>query len=126
MDVDEISATFMAIPPRCNNLLLYLLTIWRPPQWLWTILLRRVRASTEPQPLYPRLGRLLRAMYLSRRALSHLAKLDFSAIPGRTGYYAWRLGLIGLWRERVTRRPPRPPRPEREVARERRTQRIAA
>jgi anaerobic magnesium-protoporphyrin IX monomethyl ester cyclase len=126
VDIEEISATFMAIPARVNNLLLYLLTIWRPPPWLWRRLLGHVRASTEEQRLYPRLGRLLRGMYLTRRALSHLVKLDFSATPGRTGYYVWRLGLIGLWRRRLTRRLPRPPRPEREIARERRTQKLAA
>ena len=126
IDIEEISASFMAIPPRVNNLLLYLLTLWRPPRWLWKRLLARVRTSTEPQPLYPRLGRLLRGMYLARRAMSHLRKLDFSAIPGRTGYVFWRLGLIGLWRRRMTRRLPRPPRPEREIAREQRTQKLAA
>jgi radical SAM superfamily enzyme YgiQ (UPF0313 family) len=126
VDIEEISATFMAIPARVNNLLLYTLTFWRPPPWLWKRLLRRVRASTEEQKLYPRLGRVLRGMYLTRRALSHLVKLDFSATPGRTGYYAWRIGLIGLSRKRLTRRLPRPPRPEREIAREQRTQKLAA
>jgi len=78
--------------------------------------------------MYPRLGRLLRGMYLSRRALSHLVKLDFSAIPGRTGYYFWRLGLIGMWRKHLTRRLPRPPRPAKEIAREQRerAQKLAA
>ena len=95
VDIEEISATFMSIPPRLNNLMLYTLTMWRPPEWLWKRLLKHVKASTEEQRMYPRLGRWLRAMYLSRRALSHLVKLDFSAIPGRTGYYFWRLGLIG-------------------------------
>jgi anaerobic magnesium-protoporphyrin IX monomethyl ester cyclase len=126
VDIEEISATFMAIPARVNNLLLYTLTICRPPAWLWKRLLSRVRASTEEQKLYPRLGRLLRGMYLTRRALSHLVKLDFSATPGRTGYWFWRLGLIGFWRRRLTRRLPRPPRPEREIAREQRTQKVAA
>jgi radical SAM superfamily enzyme YgiQ (UPF0313 family) len=126
VDIEEISATFMAIPARVNNLLLYTLTICRPPEWLWKRLLTRVRASTEDQKLYPRLGRVLRGMYLTRRALSHLVKLDFSATPGRTGYYFWRLGLIGFWRKRLTRRLPRPPRPEREIAREQRTQKLAA
>jgi anaerobic magnesium-protoporphyrin IX monomethyl ester cyclase len=126
VDIEEISATFMAIPARVNNLLLYTLTFWRPPPWLWKRLLARVRTSTEEQKLYPRLGRVLRGMYLTRRALSHLVKLDFSATPGRTGYYAWRIGLIGLSRKRLTRRLPRPPRPEREIAREQRARKLAA
>jgi radical SAM superfamily enzyme YgiQ (UPF0313 family) len=126
IDLDEISATFMSIPPRVNNLLLYTLCLWRPPEWLWKRMLKRVRASTEPQKEYPRLGAFLRGAYLSRRALSHLAKLDFSAIPGKTGYWVWRVGLIGMWRRRFTTRLPRPPRPEREIAKDVRAGRIAA
>jgi radical SAM superfamily enzyme YgiQ (UPF0313 family) len=126
IDIEEISATFMSIPPRVNNLLLYLLCIWRPPEWLWKRLLSRVRASTEEQKLYPRIGHVLRTAYLSRRAISHLVKMDFSAIPGRSGYIAWRIGLIGLWRKRFTARMPRPPRPEREIAKDIREGRIAA
>ena len=126
IDLDEIDATFMSIPPRVYNLLLYTLCLWRPPEWLWKQLLKRVQASTEPQKEYPRLGTFLRGAYLSRRALSHLRKLDFSAIPGRTGFWFWRLGLIGLWRKRFTARLPRPPRPEREIAKDVRAGRIAA
>ena len=126
IDIEEISATFMSIPPRLNNLLLYTLTLWRPPEWLWKQLLKRVKASTEEQRMYPRLGHVLRTAYLSRRALSHLVKMDFSAIPGKTGYYAWRIGLVGAWRKHLTRRMPRPPRPEREIAREQRTQKKIA
>jgi anaerobic magnesium-protoporphyrin IX monomethyl ester cyclase len=126
VDIEEISATFMSIPPRVNNLLLYLLCIWRPPFWLWKRLLNRVHASTEEQKLYPRLGHVLRTAYLSRRALSHLAKMDFSAIPGRSGYIAWRIGLISLWRKRVVKRMPRPARPEREIAKDVRAGRVVA
>ncbi len=126
VDIEEISATFMSIPPRVYNLLLYLLCIWRPPAWLWKRLLTRVHAVTEEQKMYPRLGHILRTAYLSRRALSHLAKMDFSAIPGRSGYIAWRIGLIGLWRKRVVKRMPRPPRPEREIAKDIREGRVVA
>ena len=101
-----------------SGALLYLLCIWRPPLWLWKRLLGHVRASTEPQKLYPRTGHVLRTAYLTKRAISHLVKMDFSAIPGRSGYIAWRIGLIGLWRKRFTARMPRPPRPEREIAKD--------
>jgi radical SAM superfamily enzyme YgiQ (UPF0313 family) len=124
VDIEEIDATFFAIPPKMGNLLLYLLCLWRPPRWLWTRLLAHVHGSAEPQRLYPRTARALRTLYLGRRALSHLRKLDFSAIPGRTGYVVWRVGLIGLWRRRFTRRLPRPPRPERENRKDERAGRV--
>jgi hypothetical protein len=36
--------------------------------------------------------------------------MDFSITPGKTGYYAWKLGLVGFWQKHLTRRPPRPAR----------------
>ena len=90
--------------------MLYLMAVWRPPPWLFDRLLGRVRASAEEQRLYPRLGLILRTLYLPKRVLGHFRVMDFSITPGRTGYLAWRVGLVGLWRRRFTRRPPRPAR----------------
>jgi hypothetical protein len=42
--------------------------------------------------------------------------MDFSITPGKTGYYAWKLGLVGLWQKRFTRRPPRPQRTKKQAA----------
>jgi hypothetical protein len=40
--------------------------------------------------------------------LAHLRVTDFSIAPGRTGCYARKVGLVGLWQKRFTRRPARP------------------
>lgn len=116
VDLDMIDSSYFVIPPRVGNLLLYVLCLWKPPQWLWRLLLRRVRASTEPQPLYPRLGLILRTLYLSRRAIAHFARMDFSIFPGWTGYVFWRLGLVALWQRRFRPRLRRPVRPARRHA----------
>ena len=118
IDVDAIDSSFFVIPPRVGNLLLYVLCLVKPPRWLWKLLLRRVRASTEEQPVYPRLGVVLRTLYLARRAIAHFRRMDFSIFPGWTGYVMWRLGLVGLWWRRFTPRLPRPERPEKWAARE--------
>ena len=86
ISLEEISASYLWTPPRAANLLLYLIAVVKPPRWLWSRLLRHVRASHEPQREYPRLAFVLRAAYLTKRALTHLRQLDFSIIPGRTGY----------------------------------------
>ncbi len=112
LDLDEIDSSYFVIPPKVGNLLLYVLCLWKPPRWLWQRLLRGVRASTEPQPIYPRLGLILRTLYLARRALAHFRRMDFSIFPGWTGYVFWRLGIVGLWRRRFTKRLPKPERPE--------------
>lgn len=114
IDLEAINRSYLWIPPRWANLMLYVIALWRPPRRLWELLLRRVRASAEPQKLYPRLGIVLRTLYLSKRALQHLRFMDFSITPGKTGYYAWRLGLVSLHRrffwKRMARPAPKPPR----------------
>jgi len=114
IDLDAISANYASIPPKAANLVLYLLALVRPPRWLFNLLLRRVRATLEPQREHPALGMVLRTLYLTKRVLNHLRFMDFSIIPGWSGYVAWRVGLVGLWRRRFT---PRLPRPERKARR---------
>ena len=60
VDLDDIDESYLAIPPRAANLMLYLIAMWRPPGWLWNRLMGHVRASHEEQKLYPRLGVVLR------------------------------------------------------------------
>jgi radical SAM superfamily enzyme YgiQ (UPF0313 family) len=111
IDLEAIDDSYMVVPPRMANLLVYLIVLWRPPRWLWEKLLQRVRASSEPQPLYPRLGLVLRALSMAKRVLGHVRVMDFSITPGRTSYLFWRVGLVDLWQRRFVRRPPRPERP---------------
>ncbi|MGH9267649.1 MAG: B12-binding domain-containing radical SAM protein, partial [Acidimicrobiales bacterium] len=108
VDIEGIDAAYMRIPPKAANLLLYLLAIWRPPRWVFDRLLRRVEASTTPQPLYPRLGLALRSLYIFKRGVRHLRAMDFSTISGWSGYVFWRIGAVGLWRRRFTHRLPHP------------------
>ena len=110
IDLDEIDDSYLIVPPRAANLLLYLLVLWRPPRWLWDRLLRRVRASSDPQQLYPRLGTVLRTLYLTKRVLGHVRVMDFSITPGKTSYLFWRVGLVDFWQRWFLRRPPRPER----------------
>ena len=113
VDLDGIDSSYMSIPPRAANLLLYVLALWRPPRWIFDRLLRYARASAEPQRLFPRLGVILRTLYLAKRAVYHLRFMDFSVLPGRTGWLMWRFGIIGACQRRFTTRPPRPERGKR-------------
>ena len=108
VDLDGISSSYMIIPPRAANLLLYVLAVWRPPRWVFDRLLRVVKASSEPQRMYPRLGMLLRSVYLAKRGFYHLRFADVSILPGRSGYVLWRLGIVGTLQRLFTKRPPRP------------------
>ncbi len=114
LDLEEINASYLVVPPRWGNLMLYLINVVKPPRWLWKLLLRRVSASGESQKLYPRLGLVLRTAHLAKRALGHVRRMDFSITPGWIGYVCWRVGLVDFYWRRLMPRPPRPaPRPVR-------------
>jgi radical SAM superfamily enzyme YgiQ (UPF0313 family) len=116
VDMQEISSSYAWIPPRAGNLLLYLLAIWRPPRWLWTRLLKRVRASREPQKEYARIGIVLRTLYLGKRGLSSVRRMDFSSVPGWTSYAFWRLGVVWFFEHFLNAHMDKPaPPPRRKV-----------
>ncbi len=108
VDLDAISANYSVIPPKAANLLLYVLAVGRPPRKVFDWALKRVKSSATPQKEYPRLGMLLRSVYLGKRVVDHLRFMDFSIIPGWSGYVVWRLGIVGLYQRRFNPRPPRP------------------
>jgi hypothetical protein len=113
IDIEEISAAYQMIPPRMANLLLYVLALRRPPRKLFDLLLRGVESSATPQREYPRVGLVLRTLYLAKRAFDHARFMDFSITTGWSGWIAWRLGIVDLWQRRLKRRPPRPAPPVR-------------
>jgi hypothetical protein len=53
---------------------------------------------------------LLRSLYIGKRGLEHLRFMDFSIIPGWSGYVLWRLGIVDAWRKRFVGKFPRPER----------------
>ena len=109
IDLEEIDASYTVIPARAANLLLYILALCRPPRKLFDWGLKRVEGSGTPQREYPVLGMILRTAFQAKRVIDHLRFMDFSIIPGWTGYVAWRIGLVKAWQKRLSR----PPRPER-------------
>ncbi len=118
INLEEIDSSYLSIPPRVANLLLYLLAVWKPPRWLFDKLLERVEASGTPQPLYPKTSVVLRALFFGSRALSHLVKMDFAPIPGWSSYLAYRIGLISFWQRHLIHHMPRPTAPRRHTVEE--------
>jgi hypothetical protein len=52
---------------------------------------------------------LCRLIYLLKKGWDHLRFMDFSIIPGRSGYWLWKLGVIDFWRRRFYATPQTPP-----------------
>jgi anaerobic magnesium-protoporphyrin IX monomethyl ester cyclase len=108
VDLEQINAYYAVLYPSLANALLYLITFWKPPRWLFDRFLRRVEARQTPQKQYPRLVLALRSLYLLKRAYDHMRFMDFSVITGKVGYVFWRLGIISFWRRFLIPRMPRP------------------
>jgi hypothetical protein len=58
--------------------------------------------------MYPKIGTVLRSAYLAKRAIDHIRFVDFSVLPGKSGYFLWKLGIVTRLQRRFTKRPPRP------------------
>jgi len=108
IDVDSIKVNFDLYDPTWANVLLYLLTVWKPPRWLFERLLRGVQPRSEPQPRYPRLYLVVRSLWGIKRGFAYLRMMDFSTILGSSGYWLWRLGIIDFWHRHVNAKPPKP------------------
>ena len=108
IDLEQINAYYAVLHPSLANALLYLITFWKPPRWLFDRMLKHVEARQTPQKQYPRLVLALRSLYLLKRAYDHMRFMDFSVITGKVGYVFWRLGIISFWRRFLIPRMPSP------------------
>ncbi len=90
--------------PTYANSLMVLLTLVKPPRFVFDRLLRGVRGVSEEQKLYPRIFLLLHVLYLCKRGFSHLRFMDFTRVPGRIAWLCWKVGLVGFWYRRVLRK----------------------
>lgn len=97
IDLEQINANYMSLRPTLGNALLFLLTWYRPPRWLFDRLLKKVRAYGEEQPSYRIALTLARLPWLLTQALRHLRWGEFSVITGWTGYALWKSGILPLW-----------------------------
>ena len=86
------------------NCLVFALTFWKIPRWLYVILRKKVYPIQMKQPHYPVLFALARTGYMIKRAYDHLRFLDFSILPGKVGYYLWKFGIIHMWKRLFTKR----------------------
>ncbi len=93
-DPHKINSSYLDTRPTMGNILLYMLAAGKPPARLFNWLLKFVKGYNEAQPSHPILHFLMKNIYLSKRAIDHLIKLDFTVIVGSWTYWVWKLGLI--------------------------------
>ena len=86
-----------------GNLLVFLLTVFKLPEWLYKYLRNKIYPVHTKQTLYPVLFTLARVAYLVNRGIAHLRFMDFSVIPGKVGYFLWKFGIINMWKRFLLR-----------------------
>ena len=84
-----------------GNIMVFALTVYKIPKWLFKILYNKIYPAHDKQPKYPISFIFFRTAYYIKRAFDHLRFLDFSVLPGRTGYFLWKLGIIKFWQRFV-------------------------
>jgi len=103
LSVDEVSSNYNQATPTVGNIMVYMLAIMNPPEWLFKFLLKHVKPAREKQSLYPITLLFWRACWILSRGLSHVRFMDFSLFMGRFGWIVWRLKIIKFWQERINK-----------------------
>lgn len=94
------STTYRIARPTLNNALVYLISCFKVPDWIFEKLLSRIKGYDEKQQEYPLLLWISRTLKMFLHGFAHLKKLNFSAIAGRWLYWYWK--LFGRKKQRFT------------------------
>ena len=105
LNVPEIRKSYIVDNHRTmGTCLVFALTFWKIPRWLYKILRNKIYPVHKKQSHYPILYWFCRTGYFIKRGFDHMRFMDFSLIPGKPGYYLWKFGVISFWRRFVLKR----------------------
>lgn len=95
----DIGEGLKAVKPTLTNAMIYMLSVFKPPQWIYNRMLKHVKPYEE-NPKRSLLFPIFHIFYKFRVAYDMIKSLDFSVFPGKTGWVLWKLGIIGLFQRR--------------------------
>jgi hypothetical protein len=101
LTAEDIAANYTHHAPTIANLLVYLLAICKPPHLIFKYLIKFAKPYHQNQPHFRLLLMVFRFFWLLKRTIGHVRFMDFSVIPGKIGWYFWKLGIIQFWRKRT-------------------------
>ena len=104
ISLKDISKGYLKVEPTLANSMVYMLTVFKPPKWLFKLLLKRVQPYTAKQTKHYFLLFFFRTLWLIKRGIIGLMHMDFTELPGRIGWLCWKLGIIKFWRSTVQRK----------------------
>ena len=101
-DIPSIDADYQIGYHRTmGNVLVFFLTVFKMPRWLYKYLRNKIYPVHTKQTLYPVLFTIVRTLYFAKRAFDHLRFMDFSILSGKSGYLLWKIGIIKFWKKFV-------------------------
>ena len=96
---DDIYNGYFHIAPTLTNVLIFLLSFYKPPRKVFDWCLERSLPFKQEQPQYPILYLVFRFFSLASRALSHLRHMDFPYLPGHAGAILHYTGFLWMWKK---------------------------
>ena len=104
ISLKDISKGYLTVAPTLANTMVYMLTVFKPPKWLFDILLKYAQPYTVKQTQHPILLFFFRTMWLLKRGIIGIMHMDFTELPGRAGWLCWKIGIIKFWRSTVQKK----------------------
>ena len=105
LDIPEIDALYQIGYHRTmGNVLVFFLTVFKMPRWLYRYLRNKIYPVHTKQPHYPILFAFVRTLYFVKRGFDHVRFMDFSVLPGKPGYYLWKFKIISFWQRFILKR----------------------
>jgi radical SAM superfamily enzyme YgiQ (UPF0313 family) len=95
IEVEGIRKSYLGHAATLGNAAVYLITLVSLPKACYRWLHKNALPSHLDQNTYPRFTKVLRRMFVAKRAFDHLRFMDFTSITGRVGYTLWKLGIVG-------------------------------
>ena len=86
------------------NVLIFGVALVRPPKWLLERLLKKLTDPAGTPPTYPSLFKILRFLYVTRRALLHVRFGNLSVIPNKLALLLWRTGVVSFFNKRLLKK----------------------
>jgi radical SAM superfamily enzyme YgiQ (UPF0313 family) len=83
--------SYLSVRPTPANILIYIIAIIRIPDKILEHYIPYINGFNEKQKEYPLLLNLFHFLFLCKRGIDHLNKMNFSNISGSWLYYYWKL-----------------------------------
>jgi len=102
--IQDISKGILIVEPTLANAMVYMITVFRPPKWIFEILLKYAQPYNVEQTKHYFLLFIFRGLWLFKRGFIGLLHMNFSELPGKFGWICWKLGIIKFWRTKIQRK----------------------